>query len=51
MFICDAFKFNSMIVTLSSSFQTLLKEAEATDNENVDVGVGTHIEQPLMLRS
>jgi hypothetical protein len=40
----NVFRFNLMNLTLSSLFQTLLKEVEAVEDENVDVLVTDHPE-------
>jgi hypothetical protein len=36
--VCNAFECNSVIITLSSSFQTLLKKAEAARTGGADAG-------------
>jgi hypothetical protein len=44
MFTYDAFEFNSMIITMLSLFQTLLKETEVAENAHADAIIGDHPE-------
>jgi hypothetical protein len=44
MFTYDAFEFNSMIITMLSLFQTLLKETEVAENAHADAIISDHPE-------
>jgi hypothetical protein len=46
---CDSFYFNLMIMTLLSSFQTLLKEKEVAEDVHTEAALAYHFEGAINL--